>query len=294
MKEAINKKIYIKRVFGESEFLKSNNINNALMFANTRAELVAPIDRTTGKVKTGLEGWSKEELADFEYDLQLNPGDLRSSDFWADFKIVVPPNGKWLDLNTPKGRLEYIVLCQIKTVAKGMEELEKIKTAANLQNSAVFVMRNAEDEAVGKVSKANVKRKAYDRAGKLGPEDMSNFLVYMGQTPQNMSRDIIESKVYEEVDLNPARFLQVLDSPTFKDVVFINKLLFHNILSQRGQAIYHGGQVMTNSLESAIAHINLPANQPLKLALMSDLDVKEGKTDVVETFEIETKVKKAK
>lgn len=276
MKESINKKIFIKREYPKSEFLKSMKVDGA-MFSATKAELVAPLDRQTGKIKTGLESWNKEEIANFEYELQLPPGSLRSEDFWADYKIMIPPTGKWVDLNTPQGRLEYIVLSQIKTVAKNLEELASISTAANMNYGAVFVMRNYEDEAKTKVSKTDVKKKAYKRADEMGPEDMANYLIYIGDTPQNMSRDVIESKMYEDLELNPARFLSIVEKSDFNDVVFVKKCIANNILTERGRVIYHGGQVLASNLEATIEYINEPANQALKLALLSDLDSIEKK-----------------
>lgn len=276
MKEAINKKIFIKREYPKSEFFKSMKVEGA-MFSATKAELVAPLDRITGKVKTGLEGWTKEEISNFEYELQLPEGSLRSADFWSDYKIMIPPTGKWVDLSTPKGRLEYMVLSQIKTVAKNLDELASISTAANMNYGAVFVMRNYEDEAKTKVSKVSVKKKAYEKAGAMGPEDMANFLVHIGDTPQNMSRDVIESKLYDELELNPARFLATVEQESFNDVVFVKKCIFNNILTQRGQVIYHGGQVLASNLESTIEHINEPTNQALKMALLSDLESIEKK-----------------
>lgn len=275
MKEAVNKKIFIKREYPKSEFFKSMKVEGA-MFSATKAELVAPIDKQTGKVKTGLEDWTKEEISKFEYELQLPEGSLRSAEFWADYKIMIPPTGKWIDLNTAKGRLEYMVLSQIKTVAKSLDELGAISTAANMNYGAVFVMRNYEDEAKSKVSKVDVKKKAYKKADAMGVEDMANYLVYEGETPQNMSRDIIESKLYEYLELNPERFLATVELPTFKDVVFVKKCIYNNILTQRGQVVYHGGQVMASNLEAAIEHIK--ENQSLHLALLAELEAIENKT----------------
>jgi hypothetical protein len=273
MKEAVNKKIFIKREYPKSEFFKSMKVEGA-MFSATKAELVAPLDKQTGKVKTGLEdGWTKEEIANF----------------WADYKIMIPPTGKWIDLNTAKGRLEYMVLSQIKTVAKSLDELAAISTAANMNYGAVFVMRNYEDEAKSKVSKVDVKKKAYKKADAMGPEDMANYLVYLGETPQSMSRDVIESKLYEDLELNPARFLATIEQGAFEKVVFIKKCIFHNILTQRGQVIYHGGQVMASNMEAAIEHIYEPGNQALKLALLADLEAIEKKSS-----EEPTKGKKSK
>jgi hypothetical protein len=289
MKEAVNKKIFIKREYPKSEFFKSMKVEGA-MFSATKAELVAPIDGRTGKVRTGLEdGWTKEEITNFEYELQLPEGSLRSADFWADYKIMIPPTGKWIDLNTAKGRLEYMVLSQIKTVAKSLDELAAISTAANMNYGAVFVMRNYEDEAKSKVSKVDVKKKAYKKADAMGPEDMANYLVYLGETPQSMSRDVIESKLYEDLELNPARFLATIEQEAFEKVVFIKKCIFHNILTQRGQVIYHGGQVMASNMEAAIEHIYEPGNQALKLALLADLEAIEKKSS-----EEPTKGKKSK
>jgi hypothetical protein len=278
--EPISKKVYIKRHYAQSEFMKSMKIDGAL-FQNTKVELVAPIDSQTKKVKTGFEKWSKEKVAEFEEELSLAPGTLKNPEFWADFKITIPPTGKWIDLGTPEGRLEYMVLCQIKTVAKSLEELPRVASAANMQYSAVFVMRDAEQEATKKVSKAHTKKKAYAIADKMGPEEMANYLIYIGETPQNMSRDVIEGKMYEDLDSNPDRFLSIIEKENFKDVVFINKCLHNNILSQRGQAIYHGGQVMSSNLEAAIEFLNDPTNHAVKLALHADLDSVERKSQEV-------------
>ena len=274
MKEITNKKVFIQIHSPESNYLKAiPGIKNNLLL-HTKSVLCASIDSKTRKIKTGLESWSKEDIATFEYELGLDIGSLTSKDFWADFSISIPFRGKSLDLSIPVDRLEYMVLCTLPNVAKTSQDLERVKGMRG--NDVIFVMKNSEDEAQIKLSKFDTKIEASEKFSELGSEDYQNILIFMGRNPYNMSPKVLKAAIYEELELNPKRFLEILKHPLFNDTVFIEKCVFNGILSKRGSAIYQDQDILATNIDQTIAFLNQPKNQVLKLALHAALQEKEG------------------
>ena len=285
LKKPIEKKVFIKRKYSDNEYTKGLKLNGA-MFNGTKSVLCAPISSKTKIVVTGLENWSKEDIRAFEEELYLPEGSLKSREFWNDFSITIPARGKFLDLSIPADRLEYIVLSNLPNVAHGTTDVQRINHG---KHEAIFVMINSEDEASVKISQREIKKKAYKKFDEMGPEDMKNYLIFIGIHPFNMSDKVICEKAGDEMELNPERFLKTVNNPLFKDVVFIQKCLFHNILTQRGKAIIHGGEVLASTVEGAIAYLNEPSNNSLKLSIVTELEDAERIKDVEEQEKVAVK-----
>lgn len=270
-------KVFIKRIPPTNNFTAASAANGAI-FDNLKFTLCLPVDKNTGRIKSPVEGWSKEDIAEFEEECGFTPGYLKSEDFLTGYKIVIPQKGKWLMLDEPRHKLEHMVLCMLPNVAKNSTEVPRISVSSN---EAIFVMTNSQDEARLKNSKTQTKIKAFKKFNEMGPDEMKDVLIFLGKNAYTMSAEVVETMVGEEIELNPARFIQMVESDNFQDAVFVNKCIFHGVLGHKGKGISHGGEIIATNLEGAINFLNEPKHQTLKLAILSELEEKQKVAEAV-------------
>ncbi len=264
-------KVFIKRIPPSNNFTTASTANGAI-FDQLKFTVCLPVDKLTGRIKNPVDGWTKEEIAGFEEELGVLPGYLKSEDFLYNYKVAVPQKGKWLMMSEPKHQLEYMVLALQANVAKDSTELPSVSKSSN---EAVFLMTNTQDEAKLKNSKSQNKIKAFREFTKMGPEEKRDVLIFLGRNAYTMSQEIIENHVIEELEKDPKKFLDIIESDNFKDVIFVNKCVFHGVLEQKGKAYSHGGAIIATSMETAIHFLNEGTNQTLRLSILNELQQKE-------------------
>ncbi len=211
------------------------------------------IDRHTGLRKSILE---PSEQRKFEKLLGMSEGTLAAnSDYWIDFSVDIQGSDLILDPDSPYDQLQLILLrSKTNLVADGLEEL---KTKAN----AEFVIVSEIEEAKKSNKLRSNKSKAYALFEKMTTSEMEDVLIAMGKKPTSMSKDMIENAVGIEVDLNPAKFLNIYTNPKFQNLVFINKLLNLGILTKRGEAVVYEEEVLGYDVGSAIDYLHSPDNK---------------------------------
>lgn len=267
------KKVRITKYFHENAFTRTLNLKS--LYVNSKIRLVAPIDRTTRKFKTGLTELSAKAREEFEKELSLPVGtlDAGNKEFWAEFEIVIPTGGKTLDLSLPKDRLEYYVLASRKDVATSTGDL---KSKLHGGNEHVFLMTSEDDEAIAKNTIRSYKSKAFALYNSMGVSEMRDLLLYTGKNAYGLSEDVLREKVGDILELNPKTFLDMLEGENYRDQVLIQKLIYHNILHTKGKAILQDGNHIAIDMDGAITFFNEPANQPIKISLLTALQEKEG------------------
>lgn len=233
-----------------------------------------------GAVKTGL---TIEEQEAFENALAykkgaLSPFNLKrtekdSGDFsWADFRITIPSAGITLDADRSiLDKLRVKVLMSGSKVATSTSEYE----ISPVRYELLMVSKDAE----AKISKKNSdqKKRAYLKFSDMSIQDMMDFLsVYEEgrfKASADATPDWIEGQVSKIVDSEPKKFSELVDSPTYKTMIFIFRCINRNALYRQGSKyMTFSGEVLGNSLAEAVTNLQSDDYQGLKISLQTKLD----------------------
>ncbi len=237
---------------------------------------VPPKSASTGQRQTGL---TAEDEARLEKALKLSPGSLSkyNEDYWANYKIKIPKEGKMLYMENPKDELDALVLKAHPHIANSAMEVADSPGASHFLTSV-----NAEAEVNNAKEKAE--RSAVKRYGQLSSAEMIDVLrVYAlssGKATAKITKstpvDLIETTLYNKLKEDPDEFLRILEDPNFKTRVLIDKLVSAKVLIRSGSKyIVHGGDSIGATLQDTIDFIDDPRNQDVKLSLMSKLEASE-------------------
>lgn len=218
----------------------------------------------SGSRYTGL---TKDEAKDLESKLGLNEGTLNpDSSYWDTYAIKVGKNDLIINTDRPEGELQYKFLKKHKRVADGF---------ANVKPSTDYVLINKEAEAEV-ANKANkIKRDAYRALDKLTLEDMRKCLRLFGIKADTMSNELVEAKLTENIEKDPAKFIRIWVENPNKEINFIiEEALSKNIIRKNRATYYFGTDIIGNGIEDVIAYLNDKKNQDIKLAILNEVKSK--------------------
>lgn len=231
---------------------------NTIRYKNTK-DHVGPFYTKTGTRYTGLTKEDAERLGKL-----LNADLSANSSFWDDFKVTMTDKEKILDLSNAEHELAYLFLLNHYRVAKSITEQSSNKD---------YVIVDTDKEAELINNKAEIKRKANRLFDSLTAEQKKDVLkLYPGYVKaDNVSASIVEARLYEQLELNPAKFVENAEDKKRDSKVFVKDLVDAGILRKNRSAYYYGKDNIGHDEESAITFIDDPENQGLKLALMQQL-----------------------
>lgn len=209
----------------------------------------------SGRLYTGLTKADETRLGD-RLGLDLSP----NSEFWKTFHIRTATKDLFLDTEDPMDELRYLFLKNHKRVA---DSIFQKKSTAN------FVIINKDEEA----KKANlynkIKRRAISEFDKLTRDEVVKSLRLYGNNAENVSADVAENMLFDIVEGNPQKFLDLWVDNTTRDTEFlIQKAIASNVLRKVKTTYKYGSDVIGNGLEEAIDYLNAPINQDIKLAVI--------------------------
>lgn len=233
-------------------------------YDNCHEKWVVGISKTTGMLNTGL---SKATEAKFEKELALSEGELsKTSKYWESFSIIIPGEGLQLDTSIPDHKLKLELLKADPTVVEG-------ENAVKRTAKAEYVLLSEEGEAKAENTKRNVIAKAYSLFNKLTKNEKVDALYMFGKYGDDLSPEVVENRLGEIVDDNPAYFLQVVGDELFKEKVWMMKLIKEGIVKKHGTGkgtnmpLYFEDIMLGNGLEEAIVFINDKENQAVQIGL---------------------------
>lgn len=243
-------------------------------FTHCETWLVPHKDSQTGQRQTGL---TDDQERDLEKRLRMVTGTLSkyNEDYWANYKIKVPKDGRVFFLDNPKDELDILVLRANQFVANSQSEvLDSPK--------AMYYLSSIEKEAeVNNASEKN-ERMAIKKFGQLSASEMTDILnVYSLLTgkanklkiTKDTAVDLIETTLYNKVKEDPTEFLRIIEDPQFKTRVLIDKLVSKKILIRSGSKyVVYGGDTIGATLQDTIDYLEDPYNQEVRIAMMSKLD----------------------
>lgn len=218
----------------------------------------------TGSRYTGL---TREQAREFEQKLGMKEGMLDpDSTYWDTFAIKIGKKDVLINTDNTEDYLKYLFLKGHKRVAQG---LDKVTPSTDY----VLINKEAEAEQANRVNKT--KREAYRAMDKMSLEEMRKCLRVYGIKADSMSNELVEAKLNELVEKDPAKFMRVwVENPNKEMNFIIEEALSKNILRKNRATYYFGTDVIGNGIEDVIAFLNDKKNQEIKLAILSEIKVK--------------------
>lgn len=222
---------------------------------------IAPYLTRTGRLYTGL---SKEDETRLGEKLRMDLSN--TSPFWVTFNIKIGTKDLVLDLEDSYDELRYIFLKGHKRVANGLGDR---KATAN------YVIINEEAEAKEMNIRSKIKRQALREFDKMSVNDMRKCLRIMGNRAEGMSNEVVEQKLGELVETNPADFIDKWVNNTRKETEFlVQEAVAKNVLRKNKNIYKYGTDIIGHSLDEVVSYIEKPENQDLKFAITKETNSK--------------------
>lgn len=166
----------------------------------------------------------------------------------------------------PEDELAYLFLKNHKRVATGLSNIRP-------QHDYVLVNTDAEAEAANKLNK--IKREAFAEFNKMSLEEMRKCLRIYGHKSDNISNELVESKLFELIEKDPRKFFLLWIDNKNKDTQYIlETAISKNVIRKSKNVYYYGTDVIGRSQDDAISFLNEKANQDIKISILEQIDAK--------------------
>lgn len=225
--------------------------------------ICAPLSRAGNR----LTGLTTEDERRLEIALGYPEGHLaRTSRFWVTYVVRVPKEGLTLDTEIPEHEMMYKLALANPRVAKNMSLI-------NPSTDFVIINREAEAEDANKRNKT--KREAMAAFTKMSPNEMKQALRLYGFSSDNVSSDVVEQKLFDYVESDPVRFLNLWVNNKNRDTQsFIEQAIAKNIIRKQRNVYYYGTDVIGRSLDDTVSMLDDKNNQDIRIAIMQELESK--------------------
>ena len=227
-------------------------------------DYIGPYFTRAGNIYTGL---SEEDARRLEKAMGYEEGHVApTSSFWKTCSVRLGARPHFLHTERPEDELAYLFLKSHKRVALGLTNLRP-------QHDYVLVNTEAEAEVANRLNK--VKREAFAEFNKMSLEDMRKCLRIYGHKSDNISSELVESKLFELIEKDPNKFFLLWVNNKNKDTQFIlESAISKNIIRKSKNLYYYGTDVIGRSQDDAISFLNNKANQEIKLAILTEIESK--------------------
>mgnify|MGYP000162902281 FL=1 len=217
-----------------------------------------------GNIHTGL---SEEDARRLEKAMGYEEGHLApTSYFWKTYSVRLGAKDVFLHTEKPEDELAYLFLKNHKRVATGLSNIRP-------QHDYVLVNTDAEAEAANKLNK--IKREAFAEFNKMSLEEMRKCLRIYGHKSDNISNELVESKLFELIEKDPRKFFLLWIDNKNKDTQYIlETAISKNVIRKSKNVYYYGTDVIGRSQDDAISFLNEKANQDIKMAIMQEIESK--------------------
>jgi hypothetical protein len=244
------------------------------VYGKTRVRIGATQDLKS-KTTKAITGLTPEEEKYFEKELRLTEGELSpKSDYWRSWGIFIDMNGTYLDDELIEEALAIKVLKARSDIADSTHEAQ---TKLRASSSPIeYILTNADSEAEAANEKTTNLMKAMLLLNEMNVEQMRDYLVMTGNIPNSMSDKLVRAKVSEVAVNDSKKFVDMMDDPNKKEILFINELVNYTILKKFGaQFIDANKQVIAFSQPDMINFIKNPENSKQVAGLKKELSLKK-------------------
>jgi len=215
----------------------------------------------SGRLYTGLSDSEAERLGkSLGFDLSL------ASNFWSTFTIRIGNNDIILDTTDPYDELRYLFLKSHKRVAIGLSDNKP---------TADYVLINEDLEASESNTRNKLRRKAMKEFDKFSPATIRKILRIYGHKADNVSDDVAENRLNDLVDRDPQKlFDKWIDNKKREIEFLIQEAIAKNIIRRNKNVYKYGTDIIGHSLDDAVAYLENPANQDLKITIINEASIK--------------------
>lgn len=215
----------------------------------------------SGRLYTGLSAPEAEKLGK-SLGFDLSP----MSNFWSTFTIRIGNNDIILDTSDPYDELRYIFLKSHKRVAIGLNDNKP---------TADYVLIDENREASESNVRNKLRRKAMKEFDKFSPVTIRKILRIYGHKADNVSDDVAENRLNDLVDRNPQKlFDKWIDNKKREIEFLIQEAIAKNIIRRNKNVYKYGTDIIGHSLDDAVAYLENPANQDLKITIINEANIK--------------------
>ena len=238
--------------------------------------LVLPMLRN-GSYKNPL---TREEKNFLEYVLGLESNALSvhntKNNYWENYQIRLSKEDYILDLSTPKGYIDYkVLLANTDYVAPSIEALNN-----NDKETYRFVL--VSDREVLDTTSSKVKAKEKCMELYLTYKDNVDVLRCIVQTvtgrpvDANTQIDFLKGKCSDQIDIDPIRFLKILEDPYLPAKVLITRAVDASVITKRGTWHYYESSPLCDNNEEptftiAAKYLTNKKNQEIKFSIENKL-----------------------
>ncbi|MBP9984993.1 MAG: hypothetical protein KBF13_07705 [Prevotella sp.] len=153
-----------------------------------------------------------------------------------------------------------------KRVADGLSNI-------NPSKDYVLINKDVEAEEANKINK--VKREAYRNFDKMSIEDMRKCLRLYGLRADDMSNELVEAKMSEQVEKDPARYLLKWVNNDEKELMFIiEEAVAKNIIRKNRTQYFYGTDMLGNGIDDVISYLKEKKNQDIKMTILQEIKSK--------------------
>lgn len=227
-------------------------------------DYIGPYWTRSGNRYTGI---TEEDARRLEKAIGYESGQLsQSSDFWKTFACKIGNKELFLNTENPYDELQYLFLKNHKRVANGLN---------NVTPSCDYVLINKDSEAeqVNRINK--IKREAYREMDKMSIEDMRKCLRLYGIKSDNISNELVEAKMSEQIENSPKNFMMKWVENPNKEIHFvIEEAISKNIIRKNRANYYFGTDLIGNGLEDVVAYLKDKKNNDIKMSILNEIKSK--------------------
>lgn len=218
----------------------------------------------SGNRYTGL---TPEKARELEKRLGYPEGRLDStSDFWDTFAVKVGKKDLQIDTDTPTGELQYLFLKNHKLVADGVRDIRP---------NTDYVLVDVDAEAIESNKANKIKRDAFKAMDKMTIEEMRKCLRLYGVKTSNMSNELVEATLSDNIEKNPSKYLSLWVNNSNKEYNFIiEEALSKNIIRKNRATYYFGTDVIGNGIDDVIAFLKDKKNNDIFTAIKGEIESK--------------------
>lgn len=215
----------------------------------------------TGRLYTGLTKEDEDRLGEV-LRINLSP----SSPFWVTFHVKMGSKDLILDLSDPYDEMRYLFLKGHKRVANGLSDR---KATAN------YVIINEEAEAKESNIRSKIRRQALREFDKMSITDMRKCLRILGNKADEMSSEVVEQKLGEFVDSDPASFIEKWVNNQTKETEFlVQEAVAKNVIRKNKNVYRYGTDIIGHTLEDTVAYLDKTENQDLRFTIVKETSAK--------------------
>jgi hypothetical protein len=265
MKTTKESLIVIRPVAREREWVNTKDFSRDKVGGSNagKTTLVVEPDSNKGMYSISFDDLNSEELAAFKRDLgytsQYGEDFLNASfnnPFWVDFNVVLLDEPNFLNLAVARDRLKYYIIKNSSFVADSFETITP---------ESLFYIEDTEEKAQRTIKKGELKEKAYVAMSTLTADQKVKLLKVYGERSHLASPESISARIFELIEDNPAKFLEVVNMS--KEKLAIKNLIFdlleNGVIREKNGYIYD-----TDELQGSVEQFEYKLSDPKQTDLL--------------------------